>query len=577
MSAITGAEPSTPIDVSREPAFTLGQATVQPSVGEVRAGGRVIRLEPRVMQVFVALARAQGGVVSRDDLIASCWSGRIVGDDAINRCIVRLRRLAETEAPGSFTIETFNKIGYRLAPAQGSETQRPPPDPPTTPPGPIICVLPFVNMSGDPEQEYFSDGISEDIITDLSKVSALQVCSRNTAFTFKGASVRAPDLARELGVSHVLEGSVRRAGGRVRITAQLVDGATGNDVWADRYDRDVTDIFGLQDEISEAIVSALRLKLLPAEKLAIERRGTSSADAYDLYLLARQRWISGNYGDLGLEETTVRLCRQAVQIDPAYAQAWALMGSAQTNLRFTFGKSEVDCWTAVERALALDPDLAEVHALKARLLHFDGRYDEAAEEVAIALRLDPESYEANAVAGRFYHGQRLFEDAIRHWEKAAVLTEINFAIHGMLISCYTALGDAEGARRSARTSLARAEATLAQDKSNGAAMGFGVTALAVLGEAERARDWIRRALLIDPENEIMRYNCACALSVHLRDIDGALALLGPYFDRATRTNLNHVKADPDMDPLRDDPRFQAMIAAAAARLAAEGPSAAPAQ
>jgi adenylate cyclase len=319
-------------------------------------------------------------------------------------------------------------------------------------------------------------------------------------------------------------------------------------------------------------VSALRLKLLPAEKLAIERRGTNSAEAYDLYLLARQLWLSGNYGDLGLEEATVRLCRQAVQVDPAYAQAWALMGSAQTNLRFTFGRSDVDSWTAVERALALDPDLAEGHALKARHLHFAGRYDEAAEEVAIALRLDPESYEANAVAGRYYHGQRRFEDAIRHWEKMAALTDINFAVHGMLSSCYTALGDAEGARRSAQASLARAEATLAQDKSNGAAMGFAVTALAVLGEAERARDWMRSALLIDPENEIMRYNFACALSIHLRDIEGALELLGPYFQRATRTNLNHVKADPDMDPLRDDPRLQAMIAAAEERLAAEGRS-----
>src|SRR5580658_9642316 len=122
------AEPSTPIDIVREPGFTLGQATVRPPVGEVRAGGQVIRLEPRVMQVFVALARAQGGVVSRDDLIASCWGGRIVGDDAINRCVARLRRLAEDEAPGSFTIETFNKIGYRLVPGVGSETQRLPPD-----------------------------------------------------------------------------------------------------------------------------------------------------------------------------------------------------------------------------------------------------------------------------------------------------------------------------------------------------------------------------------------------------------------------------------------------------------------
>ena len=152
-------------------------------------------------------------------------------------------------------------------------------------------------MSGDVEQEYFSDGISEDIITDLSKVSALSVVARNTAFTFKGKSVKVPEVARELGVSHVLEGSVRKAGGRVRITAQLIDGAAGDHVWAERYDRDLTDIFALQDEISEAIVKALKLKLLPEEKAAIEQRGTDNVDAYNLYLMARSYYVTGNQGD----------------------------------------------------------------------------------------------------------------------------------------------------------------------------------------------------------------------------------------------------------------------------------------
>src|SRR4051812_36011022 len=158
-----------------------------------------------------------------------------------------------------------------------------------------VCVLPFSNMSGDAEQEYFSDGISEDITTDLSKVSALSVTARNTAFQFKGQSVDICSVADRLGVSHVLEGSVRKAGGRVRITAQLIDGRTGDHVWAERFDRDLDDIFELQDELSKAIVDALKVKLLPAERKAIEQRGTNNADAYNLYLMARQLWVSGNY------------------------------------------------------------------------------------------------------------------------------------------------------------------------------------------------------------------------------------------------------------------------------------------
>jgi adenylate cyclase len=185
-----------------------------------------------------------------------------------------------------------------------------------------VCVLPFANMSGDAEQEYFSDGISEDIITDLSKVSSLFVIARNTAFTFKGKSLEIPHIARQLGVTHVLEGSVRKAGSRVRITAQLIDGTSGGHVWAERFDRDLDDIFALQDEISQAIVSALKLKLLPDEKKAIERRGTDSVEAYDIYLMARQEYVAGRTGAVPYE-AMIRLCRRAVEIDPNYAQAWA--------------------------------------------------------------------------------------------------------------------------------------------------------------------------------------------------------------------------------------------------------------
>src|SRR5207248_816710 len=181
-----------------------------------------------------------------------------------------------------------------------------------------ICVLPFANMSGDAEQEYFSDGISEDITTDLSNVSALEVVARNTAFTFKGKSVDVCDVARKLGVSHVLEGSVRKAGNRVRITAQLIDGHGGGHLWAERFDRDLTDIFAIQDEISKAIVAALKLKLLPEEKKAIEQRGTSSPEAYDLYLMARQLWVTGNSGDPRREEMIVRTCQRAIDIDSRY-------------------------------------------------------------------------------------------------------------------------------------------------------------------------------------------------------------------------------------------------------------------
>ncbi|MGH6985334.1 MAG: winged helix-turn-helix domain-containing protein [Caulobacteraceae bacterium] len=560
-----------PIELAREARFRLSRLTVEPALRSVAHddGGEEI-LQPRVMQALVALVQAEGRILTRDDLQARCWSGVVVGEDAITRVLGRLRRLSETIGRGEFALQTIAKVGYRLT--RGEPTLSPraterPSDAPDV--RPRVCVLPFLNLSDDREQEYFSDGISEDIITDLSKVSALQVTARNTAFTFKGKAVEVTEVASKLKVSHVLEGSVRKAGNRVRITAQLIDGATGNHQWAERYDRDLTDIFALQDEISKAIVAALKLKLLPEEKRAIERRGTDNAEAYDLYLMARQHWASGNEGDPRRLEAMIRLTRRAVDIDPSYARAWALMGRAQTILRFNHAVTEIDSWATVEKALSVDPYLAEAHALKSVHLRYEGRFEEAESEALIALRLDPESYDANRAAASLYFSRGRVADSVAFWEKAAELADTEFTCSAMLLTCYTALGDSEGVRRAALRTVARAEAALAQDRSNGSALGHMVGSLAVLGEPDRARDCARRAVQIDPDNRDMRYNIACGLSAHLRDTDAALDMLGPFFAKATEEDaVSHARIDPDLNLIRNNPRFEAMIAEAEARLAA---------
>jgi adenylate cyclase len=553
------------IQLANAPSLALGELRVEPRLRRLRhADGREELIEPRVMQVLVALIQADGEVVSRDELLESCWNGVVVGEDAIERVVGRIRRLAERF--GCFRLETVTKVGYRLLPlgvgmgvvALAERAA-----------GPAICVLPFLNMSDDPQQSYFSDGMTEDVITDLSKVSALSVLARTTSFSLREIAVPVPELAARLGVSHVLEGSVRKAGGRIRVTAQLIDGGSGTHLWAERYDRAASDVFTLQDELTRAIVEALRLQLLPEEQLAIEQRGTHSAEAYELYLLARRYYFGSGIdsGEMRQLEAIERLCQRAVTLDPDYAQAWSLMAVAQTALLCHLSAPGGDGGkAAIERALAIDPDQCDPHAIKARYLLQEGQMEAARDELQIALRLDPDSALAHVVAGRFFYVQRDFATAIPHFEYATNANEIWAAEAGLLLSSYHAIGDAEGVRATALKVLARAEKVLARDYVNLSGLGCGVGALAALGEVERARGLVERALLIEPDNGRMRYNFACGMTAFIGDHDLAIELLQPVLAECSAGLLRHLAQDPDLDSLRDNPRFQAIQAAAAERL-----------
>jgi adenylate cyclase len=376
-------------------------------------------------------------------------------------------------------------------------------------------------------------------------------------------------VARQLKVQYVLEGSVRRAGGRVRITAQLIEAASDNHVWAERYDRDLNDIFALQDEISQAIVKALRLRLLPEEKKAIEQRGTTNLDAYNLYLMARHHYTGGIHSDIRKNDTVIRLCRRAIDLDPGYARAWALMATSQRYRLGISGQGD-NGDAAATRALELDATLAEAHAAKAGILAAEGSYDAAQAEITLALRLDPESVDVLKEAGRLSFLRHRVPEAIGHWEKVFALAELDFATGGLLITAYTALGDTASVQRVARATLARAEKTIAVDGDNGSAMAAMFSCLLYLNETERAREWARRAMLIDPDNLMMRYNLACDLVVNLRDFDLALEMLGPYCSKTGREQLAWLKTDTDLDPIRGDARFQAMVEEAERRLATAG-------
>jgi adenylate cyclase len=270
-----------------------------------------------------------------------------------------------------------------------------------------IAVLPFTNMSDDPEQEYFSDGISEDIITDLSKISGLMVISRNSSFTYKGRSVDIREVGRDLGVRFVLEGSVRRAGNRVRITAQLIDAATGGHSWAERFDRDLSDLFAVQDDVTSRIVGALKVTMSPAEKARIAGGGTGNIDAYDCFLRGRDLLVIGKTQNREVFEQARDFLLKAIELDGNYAQAYAV-------LSFAYVFNYQNRWTAdsdgalqqanqaVGRAIEKDPQELMAHVAASFVATFEGDLDRAKSEANIALTLNPNSAEAYSCLGNVY-------------------------------------------------------------------------------------------------------------------------------------------------------------------------------
>jgi adenylate cyclase len=270
-----------------------------------------------------------------------------------------------------------------------------------------IAVLPFTNMSGDPEQEYFSDGISEDIITDLSKVSGLTVISRNSSFTYKGRAVDIRAVGRDLGVSAVLEGSVRRAGTRLRITAQLIDAATGGHLWAERFDRDMSDLFEVQDDVNSRIVEALKLTMSPAERARIAGGGTGNIDAYDCFLRGRDLFVIGKTQSREVFEQARDLLLRAIELDGNYAQAYAALGVAYVfnyQNRWTADSNGAlqQAKQAVDRAIEKDPQELMARVAAAFIATFEADLERAKSEANIALTLNPNSAEAYSCLGNVY-------------------------------------------------------------------------------------------------------------------------------------------------------------------------------
>jgi len=413
--------------------FSFDNHTLDTDRRELRRDGDLIALQPQVFDLMVHLLKHRDHVVSRDDLIALVWGGRIVSDSTLDSRINAARNAIGDNGKEQRLIRTIPRKGIRfIGPVSGQPDSDPamapapgdirhPRAPLLLPDRPAIAVLPFDNMSGDQEQEYFSDGISEDIITGLSKLRWFFVIARNSSFTYKGKAVHMKQVAVELGVRYVVEGSVRKNGDRVRITAQLNDTATGSHVWAEHYDRDLLDVFAVQDEITDAIVMAIEPQIYAAEDFRSRRKPPNNVDAWDLVMRA----LSHHWRVTRLDSIATRtLLEKAIAIDPNYGQALALFA---TNYMVSVHLGWVDIATAVpiaERAalaaVTIDNEDAWAHTALGSVYFSTRRLDDSIAEFELALELNPnfsvaQGYYALALcySGRWQEAYAATQRAIR--------------------------------------------------------------------------------------------------------------------------------------------------------------------
>nr|WP_302477843.1 tetratricopeptide repeat protein [Ruegeria arenilitoris] len=422
-----------------------------------------------------------------------------------------------------------------------------------------IAVLPFSNMSGDPEQEYFSDGITEDIITDLSKVSGLFVISRNSTFSYKGQSIKIQQISSDLGAKYLVEGSVRRSGNRVRVTAQLIDGGTGGHVWAERYDRDLLDVFEVQDDVTRNIVDALKVAIAPMEKQAIARVPTTNFDAYDLCLQGRNLLYEMNRENL---EKARHLFERAVELDPDYSLALSGLADCESTIYQYYSSDQTFIEAAISNcnnALALDPDLPEAHASLGIALFLRGSYCEAERMLGRALELDPMLYEAFWNLGFAKLLQNDFEAAAAAYTKASKVRGDDLQSHMMLMNCLSKLGRKEELVSMAQKSLSIAKRRLKLNEKDAPAIYVGAFAHIYVDQLDQAGPWLQQAAEIDSTDPRTSYNLACAFS-KVGNVDKAIELLKQSIQAGRPIRmLDWALVDPDLAQARKDPRFDEVI------------------
>jgi len=416
-----------------------------------------------------------------------------------------------------------------------------------------VAVLPFLNLSKDPDNEYFSDGMSEELLNLLCKLPQLTVASRTSSFSFKGKDVDLGTVAKQLGVDVILEGSVRRSDDRVRITAQLIDGRSDRNLWSETYDRELKDVFAVQDEIAQNIVHALELSLSPAQQLSIQKQVvTDIMDAYDFYLRGRY------FIERGDIDSGQQMFEKAIELDGDYVLAWAGTADCHSWRCMWYEKSSESMQKADEfslKALQLGPNQAQAHASRSYALAMNGKYDEAEAEFKSAIKLDPQLYEAYYYAGRTYFANGKFRQAADTFAQAGLIRPDDITAAALRTTSLRALGAEEEANAACEHSIKVAERYLLLNPDDALALSRVANDLVYVGDIEKGLRWAERAYSISPN--VCRYNVACAFMV-AGNTERALDLLEEHAKNGG-VHVDWLEADSDWNAVRDLPRYKAIL------------------
>jgi TolB-like protein len=574
--------------LSQPDAYEFGDFRLDPVERVLSRHGIPVPLTPRVFDTLLYFVRHHGRVLEKDELMREIWPDAIVEDNNLTQNVSTLRQALGERGAGRRYIVTIPGRGYRFAahvrgPAQADEAA-------TLAAGNAIAVLPFVNMSADPENDYFCDGLAEELINALSKIEDLRVAARTSTFTFKGRNAHIAEIGQVLGVNVILEGSVRRSGDRLRVTAQLIDASNGYHLWSERYDRQMRDVFDLQDEIVIAVVAALKITLLGGEKAAVLEHHTGNTEAYDLYLKGRYFWSKQSPDDF---RKSREYFQRAVETDPAYAPGYSGLGffygfasswgvvppsvgwpkaeAAATKAvaldarlgeaHLSLAALEMVChrdWAASERELqratSLNPKLPEVHSVWGLFQRARGRFDDAIAKGRRALQLDPLSVRFARNLGGTYYFARQYDAAIALYLDALELEPANAALLLDLGDVYERSGSLDDAiaawqQAYALTGTDALAATLARVHA-----GEGFTAAVRAAMAVRLDALERRSRNGEyvPAIEYAR------AYVRAGDFEHAFTWLERASDERNAYAL-FLGTDPFFDDIRHDRRFAALV------------------